>query len=104
MLAYFAPKDLALLAILGDTGRLGPRRAAAVLAVAALGYTAAFAAVTATAHTGRAPYDPTVPLGILLAAGVLTTAAAVAVLLAHAASAGPAPDAAHTPLAERTGR
>ncbi|MDX2536538.1 hypothetical protein [Streptomyces scabiei] len=99
---------LALLAILADTGRLGPRRAATVVAAAALGCTAAFAAVTATAYAGRAPYDPTVPLGILLAAGVLTTGAAAVVVLAQASPARPAPDhapdTASSPLAGRTGR
>ncbi|MBP5880169.1 hypothetical protein F3K20_39335 [Streptomyces scabiei] len=99
---------LALLAILADTGRLGPRRAATVVAAAALGCTAAFAAVTATAYAGRAPYDPTVPLGILLAVGVLTTGAAAVVVLAQASPARPgpdhAPDTASSPLAGRTGR
>jgi hypothetical protein len=99
---------LALIAILADTGRLGPGRAAAVVAVAALGHTAAFAAVTATAYAGRAPHDPTVPLGILLAAGVLTTGAAAVVALAQVSPARPAPDhvpdTASSPLAGRTGR
>ncbi|MFD9132972.1 hypothetical protein ACIOK4_39895 [Streptomyces bottropensis] len=100
---------LSVLAPLSDTGRLRPRGAATVLAVAALGYTAAFAAITATAYAGRAPYDPAVPLGILLAAGVLTTGTAAAVVLAQAFPARRTPDRApeeeeKTPLPERTGR
>ncbi|MEH0638058.1 hypothetical protein QBA35_32955 [Streptomyces bottropensis] len=99
---------LSVLAILSDTGRLRPRGAATVLAVAALGCTAAFAAITATAYAGRAPYDSAVPLGILLAAGVLTTGTAAAVVLAQAFPARRTPDRApeeeKTPLPERTGR
>ncbi|EMF51724.1 MULTISPECIES: hypothetical protein [Streptomyces] len=100
---------LSVLAPLSDTGRLRPRGAATVLAVPALGYTAAFAAITATAYAGRAPYDPAVPLGILLAAGVLTTGTAAAVVLAQAFPARRTPDRApeeeeKTPLPERTGR
>lgn len=94
---------LALLAILTGAGRLGPRRAATVVAVAAVGCTAAFAAVTA--YAGRAPYDPTVPLGFLLAAGVLTTGAAAVGVLAQASPAPDrAPDTSSTPLPGRTGR
>ncbi|MEE1829667.1 hypothetical protein [Streptomyces sp. SP17KL33] len=99
---------LAVLAIWCEAGRLPPRRAGWVLAVAALGYAVVFWAVTATAYAGRAPYDPTAPYGILLVAGVLTTGAAVAVVLAQASPARRAPDAApatgNTSPAGRTGR
>ncbi|MFE7835718.1 hypothetical protein ACFU53_06515 [Streptomyces sp. NPDC057474] len=99
---------LAVLAILCDAGRLRPRRAGIVLALAALGYAAVLGAVTATAYAGRAPYDPTAPLWIPLAAGLLTTGTAAALVLAQASLArrapGPGPDAEKTPLVERTGR
>lgn len=98
---------LVVLAILGDAGRLRPRGAGIVLAVAALGY-AAFGAVTATAYAGRAPYDPTAPFWVLLAAGLLTTGTAAAVVLAQASPAHriPEPRAAveNTSLVGRTAR
>jgi hypothetical protein len=62
-----------------------------VMAVAALGYTAVFWAVTATAYAGRAPCDRTVPYAILLGAAVLTTGAAAAVVLAQTSPARRAP-------------
>ncbi|MFF7389208.1 hypothetical protein ACFZAE_12295 [Streptomyces scabiei] len=89
---------LAVLAILCEAGRLSPRRAGWVLAVAALGYAAVFWAVTATAYAGRAPYDPTAPYAILLVAGVLTTGAAAVVVLAQASPARVSPPA---PVAEK---
>ncbi|WP_234441217.1 hypothetical protein [Streptomyces scabiei] len=99
---------LAVLAILCDAGRPRPRRAGTVLAVAALGYAAFFGAVTETAYAGRAPYDPTAPVGVLLAAGVLITGTAAVLVLARTAPArraqDPGPDAGKTPLVERTGR
>ena len=65
-------------------------------------------AVTATAYAGRAPYDPTAPVGVLLAAGVLITGTAAVLVLARTAPArrvpDPGPDAGKTPLVERTGR
>ncbi|MDX3641984.1 hypothetical protein [Streptomyces sp. MB09-02B] len=85
---------LAVLAILCEAGRLPPRRAGRVMAMAALGYAAVFWAVTATAYAGRGPYDPTAPYGILLAAGALTTGTAAAVVLAQASPARRAPSAA----------
>ena len=98
---------LAVLAILSESGRSRPRRAASVLAVAALGYAAVLGAVTATAYAGRAPYDPTLPYGILLVAGVLTTGTAAAVILAQASparrAADPAPAAGNPSPAGRTG-
>ncbi|MBD9723961.1 hypothetical protein IHE70_12070 [Streptomyces sp. ID-01-6.2a] len=98
---------LAVLAILSESGRPRPRRAASVLAVAALGYAAVLGAVTATAYAGRAPYDPTLPHGVLLVAGVLTTGAAAAVILARASparrAADPEPAAGNPSPAGRTG-
>ncbi|MDX2940772.1 MULTISPECIES: hypothetical protein [Streptomyces] len=98
---------LAVLAILSESGRPRPRRAASVLAVAALGYAAVLGAVTATAYAGRAPYDPTLPYGVLLLAGVLTTGTAAAVILARASSArsaaDPEPAAGNPSPAGRTG-
>ncbi|MER6157065.1 hypothetical protein ABT147_16195 [Streptomyces sp. NPDC001868] len=99
---------LAVLAILGDAGRLRPRSTGIVLAVAALGYAAAFGAVTATAYAGRAPYDPTAPFWVLLVAGLLTTGTAAAVVLAQASPShrAPEPRAAveNSSLVGRTGR
>jgi hypothetical protein len=98
---------LAVLAIFCEAGRLSPRRAGWVLAVAALGYAAVFWAVTATAYAGRAPYDPTAPYAILLVAGVLTTGAAAVVVLAQASPARrvspPAPVAEKPSPVGRTG-
>ncbi|QFR03192.1 hypothetical protein F9278_43950 [Streptomyces phaeolivaceus] len=99
---------LAVLAILADAGRLPSRRAATMLALASLGYAAAFGAVTATAYAGRAPYDATAPWWIVLAAGVLTTGAAAVLVLAQASPArrtpAPGPPTRKTPFAGRTGR
>ncbi|WP_328835707.1 hypothetical protein [Streptomyces europaeiscabiei] len=96
-----------MLAILCDAGRLRPRGAGTVLAVAALGHAAFFGAVTATAYAGRALYDPTAPVWVLLAAGVLITGTAAVLVLARAAPArrvpDPGPDAGKTLLVERTG-
>ncbi|WP_236067379.1 hypothetical protein [Streptomyces brasiliscabiei] len=99
---------LAVLAILSDAGRLPRRRAGALLALASLGYAAAFGAITATAYAGRAPYDGTAPWAVVLAAGVLGAGAVAVVVLAQASPArrtpAPGPPAGKTPLAERTGR
>ncbi|WP_460061364.1 hypothetical protein [Streptomyces sp. YKOK-I1] len=77
---------LAVLAILCEAGRLGDRAAGLVTGVAALGYAAAFTAITVTAYDGRAPLHPSAPMAVLLVAGLLTTAAAALVTLVQAAA------------------
>ncbi|MEU1178686.1 hypothetical protein ABZ464_13740 [Streptomyces sp. NPDC005820] len=74
---------LAVLAILCEAGRLGDRAAGAVTGVAALGFAAAFAAITVTAYDGRAPLHPSAAMGVTLVAGLLAAAAATLVALAH---------------------
>ncbi|MGW1785868.1 hypothetical protein ACWCQQ_43340 [Streptomyces sp. NPDC002143] len=81
---------LALLAVLCEAGRLSARAAGTVVGVAALGYAAAFGAITATAYAGRAPLHPTAVMGVLLAAGLLTMAAATLAAVAQAAPKRPA--------------
>lgn len=76
---------LAVLAILCEAGRLGGRAAVAVTGMAALGYSAFFAAITVTAYDGRAPLHPSAAMAVLLVAGLLTTAAAPCVAFARAA-------------------
>ncbi|MEU1516395.1 hypothetical protein ABZ490_30365 [Streptomyces sp. NPDC005811] len=75
---------LAVLAILCEAGRLGARAAAAVTGLAALGYSAFFAAITVTAYDGRAPLHPSAAMAVLLAAGLLTTAVAALVAFTQA--------------------
>ncbi|KUN81360.1 hypothetical protein [Streptomyces griseoruber] len=77
---------LAVLAILCEAGRLGERAAGTVTGIAALGYAAAFTAITVTAYDGRAPLHPSAAMAVLLVAGFLTTAAAALVTFVRASS------------------
>jgi hypothetical protein len=78
---------LAVLAILCDAGRMTAPAAGKLVALAAAGYAAVFGAVTATAYAGRAPYEPTPVMGLLLVLGCLALAGAGALALTLAVTA-----------------
>ncbi|PPK63614.1 hypothetical protein V5P93_001970 [Actinokineospora auranticolor] len=61
---------LGVLAILLDGSAVAARKRTGVVAVAAIGYTAAFTSITLTAYAGRAWTDPVLPLAVLGVAGV----------------------------------
>jgi hypothetical protein len=92
---------LAVLAIVLDAGRLRPRAAGMAMLTAVLGYTAVFAAVTATAYAGRAPFAPTVAMSLLLVAGVLAVTAVGGVAVSRLADPGPQQPAAARTLTVR---
>jgi hypothetical protein len=72
---------LGLLAIGLGLRPLPTRTQVAVMALAAAGYTAVFAAVTVTAYAGHAWTSPTAPLAQLALAGVVAVLAASAVVV-----------------------